>query len=128
MTKKILIVEDSEFYGKLLKRSISSKLGFQVLWFKSFQETESSLDDTEDILLAILDYHLPDAQRGEIIDLCRNRNIPSIVMTATFSPDIQELIWSKKVVDYVIKEGAHSISYIIFGRINGLYRHKQNFR
>ncbi len=113
MTKKILIVEDSEFYGKLLKRSISSKLGFQVIWCKSFKETEQAMVDTDNILLAILDYHLPDAMEGEIIELCRNRHIPSIVMTATFSPDIQEVIWSKKVIDYVIKEGAHSISYII---------------
>lgn len=113
MTKKILIVEDSEFYGKLLKRSISSKLGFQVLWYKSYQETEESLPDDVEILVAILDYHLPDAMSGEIIDLCKNKKIPSIVMTATFSPDIQEVIWSKKVIDYVIKEGAHSISYII---------------
>jgi len=113
MTKKILIVEDSEFYGKLLKRSISSKLGFQVIWFKSFQETEKALEDTDNILLAILDYHLPDAMGGEIIELCRKWQIPSIVMTATFSPDIQEVIWSKKVIDYVIKEGAHSISYLI---------------
>lgn len=113
MNNKIVIVEGSEFYGKLLKQSIKSKLGFQVLWYKSYKEMKESLVANDDILLAILDYHLPDAMDGEIIDLCVSSNIPTIVMTATFSPDIQEVIWSKKVIDYVIKEGAHSISYII---------------
>lgn len=116
MSNRIIIVEGSEFYGKLLKHSISSTLGFQVLWFKSYKEAEKGLDNIEDIgdiLMAVVDYHLPDGMDGSIVDLCLSKKIPSLVMTSTFSPDIQEIIWSKKVIDYVIKEGSHSISYIL---------------
>ncbi|MBB6480699.1 GGDEF domain-containing response regulator [Spirochaeta isovalerica] len=120
MSHKIIIVEGSEFYGKLLKHSISHSLGFQVIWFKSYREAEVGLPthvESGEIIMAILDYHLPDAMDGAIVDLCLSHNIPSLVMTSTFSPDIQEVIWSKKVIDYVIKEGSHSVGYIL-GMIN----------
>jgi len=116
MSHKIIIVEGSEFYGKLLKHSISHSLGFQVIWFKSYKEAEAGLKDyaeSGDILMAILDYHLPDAMDGAIVDLCLSFRIPSMVMSSTFSADIQEVIWSKKVIDYVIKEGSHSVGYIM---------------
>ncbi len=113
MSIKVLIVDDSEFYGKLLIRSIKSQLGCEIIWFKTYAETKAAIADLKDVSIALLDYHLPDAMDGEIIDLCTDANIPSIVMTGTFSPDIQEVIWSKKVIDYVLKEGGHSINYLI---------------
>ena len=113
MNSRILIVEDSEFYGKLLKRTITSQLGLQVLWFKTYAETESVIEDSDDICIALLEFHLPDAMNGEIINLCVRYSIPSVVMTGKFSPDLQELIWSKRVIDYVLKEGGHALEYLV---------------
>jgi len=113
MDVQIIIVEDSEFFGKLVKRQIISSLGLQVIWYKSYAEAEAGISQLTGNSIALLDFHLPDAMSGEIIDLFMKKNIPSIVMTGTFSADLQELIWSKKVIDYVIKEGGHSVGYII---------------
>jgi len=113
MLPQVLIVEDSEFYGKLLKRSISSQLGHEIIWFRTYAEAEASIEQIKNVNIALLDYHLPDAMNGEIIDLCAKHSIPSVVMTGAFSSDLQEFIWSKRVIDYVLKEGSQSIGYLV---------------
>ena len=113
METNILIVEDSQFFGKLLKHNIESRLGYNVYWYKSLEETENAIEEISNISIAILDFHLPDAKEGQIIDSCTARNIPTIVMTGRFSPDVQEATWSRKVIDYVLKEDGNCINYLI---------------
>ncbi|OQY30876.1 MAG: hypothetical protein B6241_15170 [Spirochaetaceae bacterium 4572_59] len=113
MDTKILIVEDSLFFGKLLKHNIESRLGYTVYWYKTLAETEEALEKISDISIALLDFHLPDAKDGEIIDLCTSRDLPSIVMTGRFSSSVQEATWSRKVIDYVLKEDGNCINYLI---------------
>jgi diguanylate cyclase (GGDEF)-like protein len=88
-------------------------MDLQVIWFKTYEEVEKALPESHDYVIALLDYHLPDAMDGEIIDLCARFAIPSVVMTGTFSVDLQEIIWSKKVIDYVLKDGGHAIEYLV---------------
>ncbi len=113
MENLILVVEDSNMYGKYLVRTIENNLGMRTAWFKNYKETRDFLESGTYISLALLDLRLPDALDGEIIDLCRENKIPSVVITSDFNDDLQEFIWSKQVVDYVIKEGPHTINYIL---------------
>lgn len=109
----ILIVEDSKMFGQLLERSIINSLGFKTVWCETFLEADEYLQSEEIITLALLDYCLPDAMDGEIIDLCLEKNIPSVIITGNYSDDLQELVWKKRVIDYVVKEGPHTIEYIL---------------
>ncbi len=113
MENTILVVEDSQFFGKLLKHNIESRLGISVHWFKSLAETKEAFEKESSYSIALLDFHLPDAEEGEIIDLCNSHDIPSIVMTGRFSPDVQESTWSRKVIDYVLKEDSNCINYLL---------------
>ena len=113
MEIKILIVEDSQFFGKLLKHNIESRLGYTVYWYKTLSETREALEEIDDVSLALLDFHLPDAQEGEIVDLCISKGIPTIVMTGRFSPNVQESTWSRRVIDYVLKEDSNCINYLL---------------
>lgn len=113
MEPVILIVEDSLMYGRLLERSIINSLGFKTIWLKTFADTEAFLKTGEPVTMALLDYCLPDALDGEIIDLCLDHDVPSVIITSSFSDDLQETIWSKRVLDYIVKEGAHAIQYIL---------------
>ncbi len=113
MEDTILIVDDSRMYGKHLKRTIEENLGYRAQWFESFRETERYFNDGGHPAIALLDYTLPDAMDGEIIDLCLRFNIPSVVITSRFSADHQEYLWSKQIVDYVIKEGSHTVGYLL---------------
>ena len=60
--------------------------------------------------LALLDLNLPDATEGEVVDLVLSRGIPVVVFTSEINDEIREHIWSKKIVDYVLKEGDGSIT------------------
>ncbi len=110
----ILIVEDSIFFGKLLLKKFSEESPFHPVWVKTKAEALIKIQEAEQpFLAAILDFNLPDAPAGEIIDPVVDHGIPSIIYTGSVSEDIRKLVWTKKVVDYVIKNDLFSIEYII---------------
>ena len=82
MEPLVLIVEDSLMYGKLLERSIINHLGYKTLWLKSYGETQKYLDEGGTATIALLDLVLPDALDGEIIELFKSSDIPSVVVTS----------------------------------------------
>jgi len=113
MEPTILIVEDSIMYGKLLERNIINNLGYRTVWLRSYIEVKKLLKERRDFTLAILDYRVTGALDGEVIDLCLKASIPSVVISSDFSDDTQEYVWSKNVIDYIVKEGAHSVQYLL---------------
>lgn len=113
MEHTILIIEDSVMYGNMLKRCIINGLGFNTIWAQTYAEAESILEENDAITLALVDLVLPDALNGESVDLTISHNVPTVIVTSNISDDIQEFVWKKRVVDYVIKEGGHSTEYIL---------------
>lgn len=113
MEPVVLVVEDSLMFGRLLERSIVNGLGYRTILISSYLETKKFLEAGNKADLALLDYCLADAMDGEIIDLCLQHGIPSIILSSKFSDDLQESIWAKRVIDYIVKEGAHSIQYAL---------------
>jgi len=111
---KILVVEDSKMFGKMVKNKLETELNTPVIWAKSLAETIKVLNSDENIFSsALLDFNLPDAPSGEIIDTIVQKGIPSIVFTANISKETRDFVWSKKVVDYIIKDDPNSLEYII---------------
>ncbi len=112
--EKILIVEDSVMFGEMVTKKLEKSLNTTVVWTKSLEETKDLLEkNRHSFFCALLDLNLPDAPNGEIIDVVLGYDIPSIVFTGTVSSEIRDFVWSKKVVDYVIKNDPTSIDYII---------------
>ena len=117
----ILLIEDSRLFGNIVKEGIQHRLGFKVTWAQSLKEAENLLQDVEsDFFVALLDLNLPDAPDGEIVDVVLGKKIPSIVFTAEFDAAVREKIWSKKIIDYVLKQSPQEVDYIIdlVGRIH----------
>ncbi|WP_051327233.1 2-C-methyl-D-erythritol 2,4-cyclodiphosphate synthase [Desulfatibacillum aliphaticivorans] len=68
--KRILLVEDSTLFGSSVKEKIESKFECAVHWTKSLKDTEALFaEQEEDFAIGILDFVLPDAQNGDIIDM-----------------------------------------------------------
>lgn len=112
--RKILLVEDSKVFGAIMQKSIQSKLRCIVDWYRNMEDARQSLQNcSENYITALLDLNLPDAPDGEIVDFVAQFNIPIIVFTAEVSNEVRERIWSKRIVDYVLKEDSDSIHYII---------------
>lgn len=125
MSKRILVVEDSRAYRNYLQQ-ILMKAGYEVLAAESYDEAKSTLASQPELLCAVLDYCLPDAQDGEIIDLLLSHNQKVIVLTAMFQEDIREQMLAKGVLDYILKDSMASVSYLLplIKRLTNNQQHK----
>lgn len=114
MKNRVLLVEDSITFARMIVDRVERELAVGVSWFATFDDTNKELASRADqYFIALLDYNLPDSSKGEVIDLCISYGIPSVVVTADLKDDIQEFVWTKNVVDYVLKEGVHTIDYLM---------------
>jgi len=114
MSDKILLVENSRSLAALLKKRIEKELNYTVIWAVSYAEALKLVqDESQKFFIGILDLNLPDAPHAEIIDIVISRKIPSIVLTTDVSDEFCEKIWSKKIIDYVVKELPYNIDCII---------------
>ncbi|MEW6518981.1 MAG: diguanylate cyclase [Thermodesulfobacteriota bacterium] len=113
--KQILIVEDSPPTGTMIKKRLEKTGKYSVTWVTNLRETRELLASAESdaIFAALLDFNLPDANKGEIIALVVEKNIPVIVFTAYVSEEVRQTVWSYHVVDYVLKEDVLSMEYIL---------------
>jgi diguanylate cyclase (GGDEF)-like protein len=110
----ILLVEDSRFFGSIVRDRLVTELGAKVTWVQSRAGAREVLERQHDpVFLAILDLNLPDALDGEVVDDVLAHGIAPVVLTATMSDTTRDVIWSKRVVDYVLKEGPHAIDYVV---------------
>ncbi len=108
----VLIVEDMKMFSNLLKKEISTRLLYDVVQAASLAEAKELLDAGNVFDVALLDLTLPDALDGEVVDLVAP-STPSIVFTGKFNEDTRNLIWTKNIADYVLKEGQHNLDYIL---------------
>lgn len=111
--KKILLLENSNFFGRAIKQQLETHLGLQVIWYRTYTELRELKIDLSKIELSLIDYDLPDSKNGETLNICSQNNIPIILLTTEINHNIQEKIWSYKVIDYILKGTSHSIESII---------------
>lgn len=111
--EKILIVDDSDSFTGLLKNRIESELDFQVIRAASYLEAEGIINNNGEFFVGVIDSDLPDAPEGKALDLAIANEIPSIVITGGFDEEVRKICWSKRVIDYILKEGPYSLEYII---------------
>ncbi|MDY6935791.1 MAG: diguanylate cyclase [Spirochaetota bacterium] len=111
---EILLIEDSKLIASAIKKKIESELLLRVKWGQSYSDAIKLVkENNSNFFISLLDLYLPDAPNGEIVDFVLSKDIPSIVFTGELSDDVREYIWSKKVIDYVLKEGSHNLDYIV---------------
>lgn len=112
--RQILLVEDSNMFGRLAKAKIEKNFDLSVFWTKTLAETEKLLAMAKgNFSMALLDFNLPDAPNGEVIDRVVAEGITTFVFTADLTDEVRNFVWSKKVADYILKEDPNSLDYII---------------
>ena len=108
----VLLGEDSKFIGKVLKNKLEIALDVKVAWYEIYQRTANSLSaQKKPYFLAALDLNVSDAQQVELVDHMLSCNMPVIVFTGEYSDNLQDEIWSKPVMDSVVKEGHYNFEY-----------------
>jgi len=125
LSNKILVVEDSRPFKNYLQQ-ILSQAGYEVLTAETYAVAQSILATEPELLCAVLDYCLPDAQDGEIIDLVLSNEQKVIVLTAMFQDDAREKMLAKGVLDYILKDSMASVSYLLplLKRLTNNQRHR----
>ncbi len=109
----VLIVDDSRMFANMLTRRIERELNYGVVNAESMAEAATILQDhASELSSAVLDLTLPDSFAGEIVDLVAPQ-LPSIVLTGNLSDAMRDHIWSRRIADYVLKEGNQSIDYVL---------------
>lgn len=109
---KLLILEDSKALAQILSIKISKEIDLKIFIANSFSEAKE-LITKHHFTMATLDLHLSDAQEDEVVDFFLEKKIPSIVMTGSHDTALQERISKKDIIDYVLKDRAESIDYMI---------------
>jgi CheY-like chemotaxis protein len=109
----VLVVEDSAAFSKLICNEVR-KRGFVPQAARSYAEAKSTILERPGLFFAaLLDLSLPDAPDGEIVDLVTGYQIPSIVLTGMFDPEVRHLMEDKPIVDFVLKQGIEDIRYAL---------------
>ena len=100
----LLVVEDSFVQAKIIRKQFEVLTPFTIITASSLAETDEAFAaSAESIFAAVVDLNLPDAPHGEVVDLCRKYNKPSVVLTASFNEDLRRQFLEKRVADYFLK-------------------------
>jgi len=111
----LLLIEDSKLLVRILGARLERELGIDVVPATSLAQARELLErDPSRFFLALVDLVLPDAPRGEAVNLVTRTGIPAVVLSASFAPHVREAQLGKPgVVDYVPKDSPASIDITI---------------
>ncbi|MBI5534141.1 MAG: diguanylate cyclase [Deltaproteobacteria bacterium] len=112
MLDSVLIIEDSWFAAKLLRRVLQSELRVECVVASTYAEAVEHASRT-DFLAALVDLTLPDAPPGAAVDLLADRGYPVVVVTAELSDAVQQLMWKKRVAEYLVKDELFDPRYLV---------------
>ena len=107
-------MEDSRTLSKYLVRKIHAAIeNVQIDVVPTYAALKELLKAGNDYTLALLDIYLPDMQDEELIDYVLSHKIPSVVMTGDFDESLYERFIQKNIVDFVLKDSAEALEYIV---------------
>jgi signal transduction histidine kinase len=110
---KVLVIEDTLTFSQLMISLLLEKYGFQADLAQNYAEAKILLEaDAGKYFAAIVDIDLPDAHKGEAIDLALSFHIPTLVFTGQQTDRYQEDFWSKGIADYISKQGTYGLEYV----------------
>jgi two-component system, NtrC family, response regulator AtoC len=100
---KIFVVEDNEWYNKLLVYTLSLNPDYEVKSFFNARDFLKSLDESPDIVT--LDYRLPDLSGLDVLKRIRqeNDNIQVILISEQEDIDLVVTLLKMGVYDYITK-------------------------
>jgi len=109
----ILVIEDQKSMALYLQQQLSLVCDYSVLIAGTVVEAKAIIDSDLNIVVCMTDLNLPDCEEGDTVSLLHERNIPTIVLTASYSEDMRQRMFAQRVADYVIKDGQSAIDYAV---------------
>lgn len=102
-TLKIFVVEDNEWYRKLLVHTISLNPDYSVKAFETGKELLNAMDERPDVVT--VDYRLPDMLGSELMEKIRNIHPETAILAISEQEDIETAVDLLKLgaYDYIVK-------------------------
>jgi two-component system response regulator AtoC len=118
---KIFVVEDNEWYNRLLVYNLSLIPDYEVVSFFNGKDCLNRLNDAPDVVT--LDYRLPDMSGLEVLSRIKNENPDIQVILISEQDDIQVVLELLKLgaYDYIIK--TNDIKERLINTINNIRKH-----
>lgn len=111
---KVLIVDDSTTILKTMKLKLEGELELKVFTAASMKEcADLILKEKGKFDIALLDYNLPDAQKGEIVTFINKFKIASILLTGSELDKENEIFKNPYLIDYIIKKSGYAMDYAV---------------
>ena len=109
---KIFIVEDDQFLGNLIKRTLEKLDNMDVTHFLTPEDCLKNLHQNPDIVS--IDYNLPGMNGVELLEKIRNYNdsIQCIMVSGQEKLDVVIDTYKKGVVDYIIKDDNALLNFL----------------
>ncbi len=108
------MVEDSALVLKVMRRLVQEVGEFEADFAETYAQAVSCIgNDPGRYFAAVVDLNLPDAPKGEVVELVLENKIPTLVLTATYDEKKRDELFKKGIVDYVIKENRYSYGYAV---------------
>lgn len=124
LVDKILIIEDSLMFSKLLIKSIQAEIDIETEVAATYRDARALLaKNPSRFLLAIVDLHLPDSTNGNVLELPIEANVPTLVLTSSPDSSLKQKIISRPILDYLHKGDSQNVPRIL-GLIKRLKRNK----
>jgi diguanylate cyclase (GGDEF)-like protein len=122
---QVLLVEDSEFFTKVVTKGIEERHGIKVISAKSMAEAKVLIErHRSNFFLALLDLTLPDAPDGEIVDYVATKGIPAAIFSSRFDDELRARVFAQtNVVDYILKKSPAGLHYLV-NMVGRLYRNR----
>ncbi len=122
---KIIVVEDNEWYSKLLVHSLSLNPDFEIESYSSGKEFLSHLSKTTDVVT--LDYRLPDMNGNELLKKIKefDEDIEVIVVSEQENIETAVELLKAGAYDYIVK--AKDIRDRLLNTVNNI-RKKSNLK
>lgn len=111
---KLLLVEDSSFFRGMLTNVLGQVDDVEVVAVETMAEAIKAIENTDEpFFLSFLDLNLPDAPRGEVVDIALEHGIPSLIFTASYDETLREKYLDKGVLDFVLKDNPARMKYLV---------------
>jgi DNA-binding NtrC family response regulator len=100
---KIFVVEDNEWYNRLLVHQLSLNPDYQIISFTNGKDCIDNLDKEPDVIT--LDYQLPDMKGLEVLKKIKqvNENIQVILISEQSEIDVVVELLKYGAYDYIVK-------------------------
>ncbi|MGM0533972.1 MAG: response regulator, partial [Campylobacterota bacterium] len=101
--KKILIIDNSKFITKVIKKRIDSQSLYEVLTARTLQEARD-ITQYSTVFMIVTNLTLEDASENEILNFLKNSGILSIVFSTSIESQLIHNEDYPNILDYVFKD------------------------